>query len=772
VALEYPEKTIWFVQASLTDGADKSEGSAVAIRLQKSGTPKTAKTYLLTCGHVVRGTSSTDKAPGFGQLLPVIRAWPPDTAFNEKQAKKVQVYTDIKSLPAGELSREERLNVADDWVVLDLLDGQAAMAAPSVGNWAAETLSGDFRIYGFVGGSRSFPRDKVLPTRTPDAFPFRDESLGSIILTGDGTRPGISGGGVFGTDDLQFAGIHRARYDEPLQLIAVSSFHIQTRLLELGYEPTKHMGSGRPRPTGTKARVARGREAVLVTTTNGDKLQKLRDFLKGSFDLQEFEIFLSDNNYADVAHAVGKNVGNDTYFFNVIKVLDRQGLIVGEFFDRLIKARPKKAAIVQSLRQICLDEKKESPQPSDTSAPIVDQNLTGAESTASTYLVPEAPVQKKPSSLQSLLVREKTKNFVGRGFAFDFFDQFLSRNTSGYIIVEGVPGIGKSSLLAEFVRRFGAPAHFNVRAEGIVRVSQFVESLHLQLGERFGLDRALPENAAVDGRHLKYLLTESEKRLPPGERLVIVVDALDEVETPAIAGANTLFLPTSLPAGVFFVVSRRSRTAVLQVEANFDVLDLMAHAAENRDDAEQFIRLFLGKPTARARLGNTSEFETLVNSLLDRSENNFMYLHYVLNDIEQGRLRDGALRDLPRGLRGYYERHWERMTIGRADDKPRFRTIYALAELGRPAPASLLASCIGETELTVHKLLDEWAQFLEIGKTVEQVGEKSVQVLSLYHQSFADFLMEKGTVQAAKVDLGDLRRRIGDGLLEGFDLDE
>jgi hypothetical protein len=221
VPLSYPENTIWYVRTSFDD-MELSEGSAVAARLQKRGEPKTAKTYLLTCAHAVRRASAKTSA---------IRAWPPDVGYNEKQAKDVEVDTTLKALPTS-----DPINAADDWIILEIHDAQAAMAAPTVTKWAGDVLSRNFRIWGYVGGESSFPQGKVLPTRTPNIFVFRDASNGTIHFNGQGTRFGISGGGVFGEVDVRFAGIHRARADDVLQVSAVSSSHIRRRLYELGYE--------------------------------------------------------------------------------------------------------------------------------------------------------------------------------------------------------------------------------------------------------------------------------------------------------------------------------------------------------------------------------------------------------------------------------------------------------------------------------------------------------------------------------------------------------
>ena len=364
-------------------------------------------------------------------------------------------------------------------------------------------------------------------------------------------------------------------------------------------------------------------------------------------------------------------------------------------------------------------------------------------------------------------VRLKTDGFVGRDFAFDQFNTFRDARPCGHIIVEGLPGVGKTSILAEATRRWNCPAHFNIHAQGISSAAAFLEGLHAQLSMRYELRLRPPEASDDgDGRYLNRLLEETADRLGPAEQLVIVVDALDEVN-PSRPDLNPLFLPTALPAGLFLLVSRRSHTAPLQVDGDSDVVDLMANRAESRKDAEKFIRASLAKPVLGARLSEVADLESVVVGLLEHSQLNFMYLMYVLHDIEQGRMRTDDLRQLPYGLRGYYQRHWQHMRSGGARAALGLRTIYTLAKLRRPVTASLLASVIGVDKLDVLQLLEDWAQFLEIAPA------GGTWTYSFYHQDFCDFLMNKETVSAAGIDLTEISSMIGRGLVDGlgFELD-
>ncbi|MBE1533158.1 phosphorylase family protein [Actinomadura algeriensis] len=370
----------------------------------------------------------------------------------------------------------------------------------------------------------------------------------------------------------------------------------------------------------------------------------------------------------------------------------------------------------------------------------------------------------RPGTPQLAYLQEKTSGFVGRESAFAEFRSFLDEHPSGHLIVEGLPGVGKTSLLAAEVMRNGWPAHFNIAAQRINDPAAFLSGLHAQLADRHGV-RLPPPGAGddLDGRYLGRLLEETADRLPRDGRLVVVIDALDEVAH-VQPGANALFIPTVLPAGLYMLVSRRSRTAPLQIDGASAVVDLMDRPDESRRDMERFVRNSLTRPELAARITGASERERAVSSLLDRSELNFMYLVYVLRDIEYGRMRPDDLSSLPAGLTRYYERHLEQM-LASGGAALSLRTIYALAAIREPIPASLLAGVVRVSELRVVRLLADWAQFLHISSAA------GASTYGFYHQGFCDFLLRNDTIRAAGVDMAEISSMVGHRLIASLGLD-
>lgn len=363
---------------------------------------------------------------------------------------------------------------------------------------------------------------------------------------------------------------------------------------------------------------------------------------------------------------------------------------------------------------------------------------------------------------QQAFINEKTNGFVGREYVFEAIDSFLSNQRNGYFIIEGDPGVGKSAILAELVQRMGCPAHFNIRTQGINRTGQFLKNICGQLVDHYDLPySSLPSTAFQDGALFGELLEQVAQLLPEGEKLVVAIDALDEVDQAGQnPGSNVLYLPSSLPDNVYFVMTRRSVTLPLVVHTPQHVLDLMSYREESLNDARAYARVAASRTDLRDWIAYQGlATEDFVTALAEKSESNFMYLRYVVQDLERGLYGDLGIDRLPQGLEGYYEDHWRRMGMT-AIPSPRAKVkiVYVMAEVLQPVPRPLVADFAGVDQLTVQETLDEWAQFLHQDSSQEESH------YSLYHSSFRDFLHRKDIVQAAGVTIDEIHALIADNL--------
>jgi hypothetical protein len=365
---------------------------------------------------------------------------------------------------------------------------------------------------------------------------------------------------------------------------------------------------------------------------------------------------------------------------------------------------------------------------------------------------------------------ELTEGFVGREYVFTAIEEFLAGHTNGCFTVVGDPGEGKSAILAEYVRRTGCVAHFNLRSEGINKAKHCLKSISAQLSARYGLSIAPPPmNQSEYGQYWNDLLKQAAVRVKERDRLVIVLDALDEVDTSdQLPGANVLFLPRYLPEGVFLLMTRRRMSVPFVNQSPQKVLDLIDYRDDGLRDVETFItHATKSKKVQKWIKGQKLSVKQFVVKLASKSECNFMYLHYVLPEIEDGAYRDLELEKLPTGLEGYYEDHWVRMGM-MADPVPRnkIRIVYVMAEARRPVSRQLISEFAKEDAMTVQRVIDEWHQFLH-KLTVEKQARYSI-----YHASFLDFLHRKDIVQAAGETIEGVNQAIVDSLWQGLIGDE
>ena len=349
------------------------------------------------------------------------------------------------------------------------------------------------------------------------------------------------------------------------------------------------------------------------------------------------------------------------------------------------------------------------------------------------------------------LVRERTRNFVGREFIFRAIEGLIDNPEfrSGYILIHGEPGIGKTSLVAELVRQHGYVHHFNIAAQNIRSTGQFLSNVCAQIILSCGLRYSkLPPELGDDSGFFSKLLAEAAEG-PEGKPLVILVDALDESEGAGAMGANRLLLPQILPDGVFIIVTTREVSdSELLVDSQRNIY-IHDNDPQNVADVSKFIARYLAahEKVMGAKLDSWdighAEF---VKILAGKSEGNFMYVVHVLDDLCSGILKPDTMadfREIPSGLRGYYRHHWRLM---KSVDENLFERIH------RPVVCSLAAayeavtveqllpwaSQISGSSLAspqIRQVITEWRQFLNGEVTCD--GQHAYRI---YHQSFRDFL--------------------------------
>ncbi|HWO20792.1 MAG TPA: AAA family ATPase [Kofleriaceae bacterium] len=258
--------------------------------------------------------------------------------------------------------------------------------------------------------------------------------------------------------------------------------------------------------------------------------------------------------------------------------------------------------------------------------------------------------------------RQRHARFVRRTDVLARLDEWLlGPGEAGWVVVTGGPGMGKSALLSAWVARREAagaavPHHFIRR-----QVADWDQPEAIAASLAAQLEAAYPElrdPCARPERRLLELLGRVGKRLGPAERVVLVIDGLDE--TRGEPGDNPLprFLPQVVPPGIRLLCATRPKHPHLRwLDARSPLrrLDL--------DDprwAESNARVVRGFWEAVAAEYQPPLPAATIEAAIARADGNVLHavmLHDALRDLPAAERRADRI---PRGLKALIGEIWDR----------------------------------------------------------------------------------------------------------------
>ncbi|MFF4542498.1 hypothetical protein, partial [Streptomyces aureus] len=354
--------------------------------------------------------------------------------------------------------------------------------------------------------------------------------------------------------------------------------------------------------------------------------------------------------------------------------------------------------------------------------------------------VPLAVAVKDPGAV---FVAVGVASFTGRAWLAGQVDAFIAGHGCGYVWVDAEAGMGKTAFAAWLVHRHGYVSHFARYTNGeLSRVA--LQNLAGQLIERYGLgDLApggmLPEWVQTPDGFESVLGQAAVRARTDGQRLVIVVDGLDEAET--AAHGLPWGLPRLLPESVFVVGTYRSGTFIERAEAPQTTLRIDRTSVDNQADVTAYLNKELQGETLAARLAQAGvAAEKFAEELALRCGGLWVYLRYVLAELRVGSRRVEETGDLPADLLGYYAEQIRRFAKQPDWTDTGLPLLTTLAAAGEPLPLETLADL---TALTDRQSIRRWCDyhlrpFLDVSHHPRHY--------ELYHASAREFL--HGTLPA------------------------
>lgn len=347
------------------------------------------------------------------------------------------------------------------------------------------------------------------------------------------------------------------------------------------------------------------------------------------------------------------------------------------------------------------------------------------------------------------------RHFVGRKWLLDQFDRWVREDSEPVLFLVGTPGIGKSAVLAEWVKtRMGiGGVHFCRHDRADLRNPEaMVASLAGQLlrhdlpGHREALQAYLsdPRSPKDAGSMMDRLVLDPLRKQPEGSRWVLAIDALDEGGE-QIYDLLARIKPFLATARMRLLLTSRPEADILQLFENKIVL--RATDSQNRADITEFVE---------ARISQISAFDGLTvagraalrDRLVSQCDGTFLVAQVTLDELEAGRLGLESVSQLSGGLASTYAALFARRFPTRESFTAVRRPLEVIMGAFEPITDDLIAQALGMKPRAVSEVLEP------IGTFVPKAGSTGVRVP--FHKSLFDWLdaQEPGTRFAASRDAG------------------
>jgi serine/threonine protein kinase len=316
----------------------------------------------------------------------------------------------------------------------------------------------------------------------------------------------------------------------------------------------------------------------------------------------------------------------------------------------------------------------------------------------------------------------KHRPFVNRARASQAFADFRRDPRLRLLHLKGDPGTGKTALMTHWADEVAPGAAYFLSCVGRASLETALRHLLQALQEAVAVNVKMPDHLdrwAV-GEVLKAVVQAPGTPVPPGESLILYIDALDEADRPRDVAH---LLPTELPEGVKLVVSSRHEPRFEDLEQAPDRREVRLDAPEDREQNLHEAGLFCRQRMAEA----LSEEE--VAAVTDALEGNFqrigIFCDYLWEKHEKGKLDHeklkGELAELRRDFGGgtggewafhrFYRKYVWEVALAACEHRPerinlltRLAGLLAVAEAA--VPLAVLAALTGqESEEAVEAAL-------------------------------------------------------------------
>ena len=346
--------------------------------------------------------------------------------------------------------------------------------------------------------------------------------------------------------------------------------------------------------------------------------------------------------------------------------------------------------------------------------------------------------------------KEIPQIFKGRLKERSILIEFVKNNNNGYFCLVGHPGIGKSTLVAQFVKDL----HLDQELNNLQIIEYWIRRGTAQVQVEYFLNDFIQrtDNLFPEAKEIKALgktILDLQQQLfskwrlwgekNSDKKLLILIDGLDE------GAENNLvsYLPREIFENILIVYSSRTggHQSIEELWPSLPIENLVKIELTGLPENE--IRDLMDDVAQKYKLKCENNW---IAEVVRSSQGNPLYLKLLSNSIEKGFITINESNVLPNGLNDYYKNILKRYTAD-SDGEGLLMSIYSMAA----AKDFLTITHLG----FINKLTsDSWHRIAVILKEVcyESILAEGVIGYQLFHESFREYLVNEEVIKVAEAN--------------------
>lgn len=346
--------------------------------------------------------------------------------------------------------------------------------------------------------------------------------------------------------------------------------------------------------------------------------------------------------------------------------------------------------------------------------------------------------------------KEIPQIFKGRLKERSILIEFVKNNNNGYFCLVGHPGIGKSTLVAQFVKDL----HLDQELNNLQIIEYWIRRGTAQVQVEYFLNDFIQrtDNLFPEAKEIKALgktILDLQQQLfskwrlwgekNSDKKLLILIDGLDE------GAENNLvsYLPREIFENILIVYSSRTggHQSIEELWPSLPIENLVKIELTGLPENE--IRDLMDDVAQKYKLKCENNW---IAEVVRSSQGNPLYLKLLSNSIEKGFITINESNVLPNGLNDYYKNILKRYTAD-SDGEGLLMSIYSMAA----AKDFLTITHLG----FINKLTsDSWHRIAVILKEVcyESILAEGVIGYQLFHESFREYLVNEEVIKVTEAN--------------------